>query len=535
MSLDYTIVKKIIKERFSLGDEGFSMFEKNLNNSVQEYSFLKEDNRASFKIDKSLHPFLDDGYKLLCGLKTFVRKYSISFDNYSENKVLVGSNSIKIFKVALEFYTKILSNFFEYVGIPESEVSFDLVENISSERENEYVEIFKIISKYYKPSEKKEMKEKFNSENDKTFESLTFFVLTKVFEKIGCYKLNFSKDLFFVISTNFNDFFLCSNGEGWTSCLNPESPSGFWSSLPFLTADKNRCLCFISDLSEKEYLGIKSLRMFKRGWGELDRNKIINTGIFYPAKEYLEDSFFEKMDLSHKIRSISSSFYSRYPIDLFFNKYSVFDFLYQDDTKFTSEENRLFLRRGSKNHTIILQNGGSRDYHMCSYKEGLTKLIEENKEISSFPGIRFCEECFSVVDNNKKISYTLIDGTEKKTCFNCLIKYIEAEKVLCNCCKETLGKIFNVKDSRTEYEKQIISCPSCTICGVCGKHFSIKEAKECRGEFICNECFSTKSKNEEHSLKKRMFESTLISFGGLEKAIKMPRIREAYEDINEDE
>ena len=102
--MDYEIVKKIIKERFSLGAEGYSNFEKNLETTVPEYNFTDENKRKIYKIDPSLYRYIDDGYNILLNLRSFASEHTISFSDYSSNKININGNSIKIFKAASDYY-----------------------------------------------------------------------------------------------------------------------------------------------------------------------------------------------------------------------------------------------------------------------------------------------------------------------------------------------------------------------------------------------------------------------------------------------
>lgn len=504
--MDYEIVKKIIKERFSLGEDGYKEFEKNLesNGNMKEFSFLNEDGRKFYKIEKNLYPFIDDGYKILSSLSSFVSEYRISFEDYADNKVSIKGNKIKIFKLASDYYSKMMSSIFASLAIPDVEERIDMrfVERVASDTGSSYYELYSLLGRIYKSSEIKFFREEYHNSGEKTIEGITEFLLKKIFEKIGCYKINTEKDLYFVISRNFNDFFLCSNGEGWTSCLNPESSSGFWSSLPFLVSDPNRCLCIISDLSEKEYLGIKSIRMFKRGWGELDTNDKINTGIFYPAKEYLDSSFFGNIGIPF-MKTISSSFVSKYPLNLFYNTYDTFDFLYQDDTRFYNSREEFLsehrdesvsLKRGNKNHTILVNKRGARDYHMCSYKSGLKNLIEENKEIGDFPGLRFCSTCRNTLDEEGKIEYNLLNGNKVISCSKCLLKNVMNNLVDCPVCgKRISGSNFHLVRGQEGSKYLSVNCSECVSCDRCSKTISAKDAKKHKHHTLCRECFETVS------------------------------------------
>lgn len=504
--MDYECVKKIIKERFALGDGGFTSFVENLELKVPEYSFLGDDGRKKYKISKELYPFVDDGFSILAGLASFTSAHNIGFDEYTNNKVLIKGNNVKLFKAATDFYSKPCSSVWSRLAGNSKINDISFAERVMIDASSEAAEPFRLMNKLYKPSEIKAFREVFQNQPKDAEETISF-VLQKIFEKIGCYKVNTSNDLYFVLSRNFNDFFLCSSGEGWTSCLNPESPSGFWSALPFLVADPNRCMCIISDLSEKEYLGVKSIRMFKRGWGELDRNGVINTGMFYPAKEYISNSFFDQMNMEEKIVKMGGSFNSKYPINFFYNEYGVFDFLYQDDTFFNFvDEEIAYLRKGSKNHTIVLKGRGTRDYHMCSYKHGLTKLIEENKTIKEFPGIRFCPTCLQELDEEGKILYTLSDGREITSCRSCISKLSIKTKIKCPCCGEVVEKGL-AKVSRIQKDDarvRALTCHNCIECARCSKVFGREEIVDYGSNKVCKKCHDDMTSH--HSLKSSICE-----------------------------
>lgn len=507
--MDYEIVKKIIKERFSLGEEGYSDFVKNLETTVPEYNFTDENKRKIYKIDPSLYHYVDDGFKILSELHSFVSEFNITFSDYSSNKTKINGNSVKIFKAASDFYLKKIKKDWERIGLVGNSASdLHFVERVSRDTDSYFLDLFNLINKLYKPSEIKTFRETFDESEDRTLEEATNFLMIKIFEKIGCYKINTDKELYFVISTNFNDFFLCSNGEGWTSCLNPESSSGFWSALPFLVADHNRCLCIVSDLTEKEYLGVKSIRMFKRGWGELDKSGTINTGMFYPAKEYIDNMFFSSMPIEEKVISISGTQYrSLYPITLFYNKYRVFDFLYQDDTFFDfHSDNLVFLKRGRKNHTIIIKGKGTRDYHMCSYKGGLKKLIEEGKSIEEFPGIRFCSKCYDILDEEEKIIYNLYEGNEVISCKECFSNLKQDTKIKCNICGNIVVKgLTRVSKGRIgENKHRSVICHECHECARCSTIIPKGEEKIYSGNIVCKICKSEMEESDSRRQKMRL-------------------------------
>ena len=506
--MNYEVVKSLIKNNFSLGN-GYDDFERLLEKNVKEFSFLDENKRKIYPISKEVYPFIDDGYNLLLNLDSFIKKYNIDFNAYSEGKVKVGANEIKLFKAAVHHYSSEIKKNMIVVGTSDSRLDYGFTERVISAANGCSIELYSLIRKLYKPSEIRDIAMKID-EVGRGVDTVVTTLVTKVFEKIGSYKINTSKDLFFVVSKNFNDFFLCSNGESWTSCLNPESASGFWSSIPFLIGDPNRCLCFISDLSEKEYLGVKSLKMLKRSWGLLDRQGKINTGIYYPAKEYINEGFYNNLKIDETFQNLKNSFMSKYSLDLFYNKYKTFDFLYQDDTYFDFYDSyeEVKLCRGTKNHTIIVKENGTRDYHMTSFKEGLKSLIEMDKELYDFPGLHFCKDCGDLVDENGKISYTLVDGTKKKACSKCFKKDLSLRLVICSVCGEVIENSQYHSEHIKDDERSIV-CSHCYRCASCGRVISEKkdEVREYKVYKLCVSCASDRRQIE----KKNPFEEAMYS------------------------
>lgn len=110
----------------------------------------------------------------------------------------------------------------------------------------------------------------FNEEEMKEFLNKVNDLVTDL---IGEYKKPKAKSLELVVSLNPIDWFLCSTGEKWSSCMSLEGGYLFWVGLPLLVGDKNRALIYITDGTKKEYQGMVVDRFLSRSWGMLLREK----------------------------------------------------------------------------------------------------------------------------------------------------------------------------------------------------------------------------------------------------------------------
>jgi hypothetical protein len=446
-------VKEIIKTKFSLGENGYSEFLKIIkNNYVEhptEYNFIfdEKEYRKIIRIPDNLKSYIDDGFPILKSLENFCEEFDIGYNEYNAGRVIIKGQERKLFKLMCEFYTPIVKNHLTKLGgNPDYGVSFSLVQDICCNKGNVFKEAFRCFDKYYKPSERKAYQIKLMEKNIESVEGHIVELLTKIYEKIGAFKIKADKDLYLIISKNLDDFFLCSWEQSWTSCLNPESSSSLWSALPFLLSDNGRCIIYITDLTPKEYHGIKSYKMFKRGWGIIGTNgksEKIYTGLFYPSKTRMDNGFYLQMNFDDKIANMENNFISKYPLDLFYNKFNVFDYIYQDDTCFAhGYEGKVRLISGERNHTMFVNTPTRgierKSCHMAEDGHTLSELIEKNLKIEDIPSDHFCPECKKMIYDGRRIN-VLIDGIMKRICNECFDSYIKNGVITCSHCKQQIG------------------------------------------------------------------------------------------------
>jgi hypothetical protein len=339
-------LKELIKKYFFF-DERFYLWEKLIEGDSKEFDFIDSiDKRKFYEIKKEDYEFIDEGYSLVKSFHSFFdEKGEITYNDYKENKI----GGVSIFKELLNFYYPFLE---ERIG-ENARATYYYIEDSAISR-TPYNDLFLLMNKCYLPSERRNFDQEIAMNDGLNAEDLTRAIIQKIFNKIGSYKLpKNAENLSFVISRNFNDFFLCSCGNSWTSCLSPYSKSGLWSSLPFSMIDKNRAICYITDGRKKSYREIESYNMIKRSWGMLDYSGVLRMEKSYPSKEFFNERLFESLGIYGLVSNISENYYSKYPIPFLFNKYEIFDFIYQDHTQLCFGTDGIYMKYGEHRHELV--------------------------------------------------------------------------------------------------------------------------------------------------------------------------------------
>ena len=398
---------------FGYSGEALELFNKKIeeNDIAPAYKKLMDENgRFITKIEIRNREDLDEGWKLFKSIfKSFCIKFEVDYLNFFSNNILISKQTKKLFKTCKEYYNNEVSKLTNFNGTIE--------------------EAFEIISAMSLPK----------------------------------------KELYMVLSVNLEDFILCSTKNPWTSCLNIEN-GDFWSSLSGLFLDKNRAMLYVSDLSEKEYLGIKSLVMFNRSWVLLDSNEDFNVNISYPTKANVNIDIVSKI-LCHPVKSLQEDFISRYEIKPILNDNKVFPFGFQDGTEFLTDGKTFRIKGSTKSgcYDIVksFNNSYSIDRHDNIYY--VSNKLKIGKSIAE-TFIVECEICGKKESSNIFVNNTFLC----KDCFG-------NEKLVCSVC----GKPYKKKFLTTDNE---IICEKCKAeddyikCKKCGRHFVSY------GDELCEEC-----------------------------------------------
>ncbi len=477
---------KIVKNHFSLTKESLDLFKFRLfyePHIATEYSeilkrFSSKDDplRARIPIprESQLMAKLDKGWGIFKDyFSVFINNHNISYSDFVNNKVLIDKQQVKLMKAVTKFYSKDIENVHNYY-------------RITPER------------------------------------------IQKIFEEIGKHKIT-KKGVELVLSLNFADWFLCSTGENWGSCLSLESgyEDAYWSGLPGLVGDKNRAMLYITSGEKKEYEGIIVDKVLSRSWTLIlrkrasvdEKEKRSDTSILvvgeYPNSfglAKLAETFFSEMFNGRDFFS-ERKHISRYYIENLFHedhgnyKNCFTSYIYQDNTiNIIGKKNKASFREGAYSYLKYGQcginrfnkNGKAYNGEYFYYGGGLRELIRTGVNISQAYDIEpkyHCDNCGEPINENEIYWYD--DTPYCEYCFNDAFTvchscgetvcnddaiYIESEGVyVCEVCHEQY--YFECEECGCSYPKRdevYIENKNISICRKCYRNNNLF--------YVCEEC-----------------------------------------------
>lgn len=502
-------IDNIVRNNLSLDAQSYKVFKEKLYNFeidpfYQKYLSLGSDLRQSFLIPKENYKDIDKGWRTFQKFfPSFVSTFDITYDNYYRNKFTKGKQELKLFKAAKAFYEK----------------NEDLQVEVTGELEF-------VIRNNLKPKQE-------------AFENS----FKEIVESIGEDKIP-ETDISLVVSFNFADWFLCSSGEKWHSCLslNRDNESAFWAGLPGLIVDSNRCFIYITDGRKKTVNDITTDRFIVRTFGVLTEKDIVSPLRYYP-QNFIPPYFIPEIvpfplykaasynsESEHFEHWVSKNSFK--PLR-FKNGYT--SFIYQDGSKFLGI---------SKDNKVRISSGSGDSYYFNEYnklyanpiyyfpKGNLSDLISENAEIDEFTCNcdYSCEHCGTGLSEDD--AYWAYDYPYCEECYNEMFFscehcgethynedcfYVEGEGGLCERCFnkryftcESCGEIHSLNEEVVHND--ISYCQSCFdseffTCEECENIFPINEIKsfpyETNTSFsICECCLKNKLIEEEEKEEK---------------------------------
>ena len=168
------------------------------------------------------------------------------------------------------------------------------------------MKLYKAISSHYKKDDKRENLIKTcpsifwdMDDNNIEFEQALLNCVNDVFEK----KLS-KKKTHLVLSFNLVDWFLCSSGENWRSCLaldDSEGSSMYWCAIPSLFSDKNRALMYVTNGQSSEVFGLTKDKMLNRTWTMLNNKDHLYIIRHYPNSNYRKLNYKELLSFPNEI------------------------------------------------------------------------------------------------------------------------------------------------------------------------------------------------------------------------------------------
>lgn len=367
---------ELVKNHFSLTDKSLNLFKYRLFYApiiAKEYLEIIKDSkdlRKRIKIPEKFAEDLDKGWKLFQDyFRDFCYYFKISFKDYRKNKIKIDSQEIKIKKALEKFYIENYKYAFMLPSL-ENDDSFLYIfkECLISLKRNTVI-ICNNCGKHCKINYN--LYDKINIEHrvkviTEEAKELIKKRIIKILEKIGTVKIP-NRGLELVFSLNFADWFLCSAGEKWNSCISLDSSyeASYWTGLPGLICDKNRAMIYITDGEKKNYNGIIVDKIISRSWILLIRSKepkSINKTFISYIREYPSD--FNLKKLSEEIFKISffkgeyeencpKSFIGRYYFELLWHKVKenleFFQSIYFDTTtvKIARRNKAKYFKKGT--------------------------------------------------------------------------------------------------------------------------------------------------------------------------------------------
>lgn len=288
-------------------------------------------------------------------------------------------------------------------------------------------------------------------------------------ELIGKYKLPKTK-LYLVISTNFDDFLMCSTDNSWTACTNLKNGCFRYTTIGNIFT-KGRFIVYVTDLKPKTFKGLESYNMFYRCFGFINKSGEMVGNIWYPIKSYMafQDEHF-KCVTSVEEKS------AKYKIDKVFNEYGFFVYPYLDYSVLdTDTGNYYFSDSYLRFHPVIEFKDGDVEQYSSKIKFDGLNLGNDNLEDML---LKYCDTCKTWLGNIKTIG-------NYNYCPDCY----EKETINCSCCNNSI----NLKDAHfTESNTWI--CESCFMsvygrtdvktcsCGTLIKMKGKNQCKYCRSE-----------------------------------------------------
>ena len=410
----------------------------NKQNKVVLFDLIKNHfcyNKASLNKLKRMikKPYFDPVYKSL-GLDKYGRKYfPIDYNAFREN-----DNAWVLFKRYFSMFCVSLNvsykNFLDGYAIIEKnqyKILKALIAFYSDEKQKDYLLLNNDVIRwnYFK----------YNSNLERA--------IREAWEVIAENKKS-KKQLYVVLSLNYSDWFLCSTGESWTSCLNLYGDGGtYWISIPSIFADKNKCLIYITDGQQKTVFGLTKERFINRTFGFLDESNNLYLVRHYPNSTYESINYKKLFNYPYGVRDLNNYTHGVY------GKHTVEPLI----TSF------------SKNSKVVsFPYLDSHNYEVDEYNDDC--LILKSDDDSR-------QKCFSVFYNKDK-SFSLVDDNDEirlsrsNTNFASIVKkevslrYLKYRK-LCSVCEDGLPSSRLKDDLKNSYcrdcYEKLNECEKCRI------------------------------------------------------------------------
>lgn len=532
------IISDLVEKHFCLAPSSLVEFKKRIREPSIDGEYLKrfklgDDYRFRMPIPRSFASTVDAGWSIFTRhFRTFVEYFGMTYDNFVDNKVIINKNSVKLRKAIISFYS-------DFRDVPADKLTFVSAGIID----------FCMNHIPFGTAEKKHLIQNKVLHNnvieylEKTIDDILMDISKKCLPK---------SDIELVFSFNFADWFLCSTAESWKSCLNLESEfhASYWTGLPGLAGDMNRCMIYMTDNSKKEYLGIVVDKVIARSWALMSKEDIPYIIKPYPLADIFNAELISSVTGS-KFCDMSSSransFASKHKIDLlrFDTERKPSVYIFQDFTRF--DEYSRIVRNSENGFWCFYDDKLSVGEPVVNYSGGFRRLISKKEKIDKYfivmktcsccgrngydiPTIPTGEGdavvCKRCIDNEyfkchscdifhkKEKSITVNAGRKILFCKPCF-EFRKNDYIKCDHCREYFAKSIVNKIHLSPFR----------VVGVCPSCFQ-ENQEELYSEFIkCNSSGCKKYHRKEELISVSHKEEKLLC----EKCIKVANDRKQYE------
>lgn len=260
-------------------------------------------------------------------------------------------------------------------------------------------------------------------------------------ELVGKYKLPKTK-LYLVISTNFDDFLMCSTDNSWTACTNLKKGDFRYTTIGNIFTN-GRFIVYITDMKPKTFRGLESFNMFYRCFGFVNQDGKMVGNIWYPIKSYMafKDDHFESV-------SFTKNKVAKYGIDKVYNKFGFFVYPYLDYSIVNKDTGKIeFLNDYFRFYPFVILEDGSSKLYSSLIK--FTGNDEENGNNLVDMLWKYCDVCGTWHGNIETIgNYNYCPDCAKKVTIKCdrcakEIKLLDAHftednEWICDDCKKSI-------------------------------------------------------------------------------------------------
>lgn len=441
------VTEKIVLNHFGLDADSRRYFSEQVKNPDLPEVYLNAfkkfgSSRIVIDIPDSVEEKMDYSWSNIFKKKmhAFINKYGFTYSDYKNNRIEIDKNVYKTPKALNKFYREEVFNFAEST-VKEMQHVFDkkgYVQNVMSKAlYDSSISFLNVSSVMRNLRDLILLKDMFiNEEYDSLHESkedvvnainaYTSNIEREVEETINyvwrdCSNSKFTKsnNLKVVISFNYADWFLCSTGESWGSCLNLNgSSANYWYGLPGLIGDKNRVMIYITNGEKKNCYGIQTDKFLYRTWALLDNEERLNIVRWFPREDIGNDSLYDLIQEKtgwkinrYKTLADNGDFTSLHELNLIYSNDNISLFPYLDYADFTSGEETYII--SGESGMLHKKKGGNGNVYLDEYYSyddfcSLGDLMDNDTNICDARKIhsKYCEYCSRTIQYEDYEYYT---------------------------------------------------------------------------------------------------------------------------------